>query len=314
MRTSGTSKRRGEVDLRSQRQIIEDRGKLFKRVREPLREQLIEVRENILDELDCSFLDITDKDMEVLSLELCVNTKIKKIDLRFNKISTDGCKFLFEQCLRDKNTTLQHLLMWNNRITCSGCDPIYKCLVTNTTLVTLDLSENRLGNDGFFKLIKALEVNTTLKNLILWSNGITSAGVQIFVRFLKTEYTEKGFTNLNCVDLQYNNIGGLGDKLLANMVTDTIDKYNSDVQLRSAYQAPKKKISLTWSSVSLDEGLDDGSSNTIGTGSEDDILKIDPSLIIKNRVHPGVVYHGESFKAHRLLNNVNFSSNTHRVV
>ena len=310
----GGIKKERKVDLRSQRQIIEDRKKLFQKVREPFRQELIEVRENILDELDCSFLDITDKDMEVLSLELCENTKINRIDLRFNKIGIRGVELLFEQCLATKNTTLQTLLMWNNRITYDGCDPIYRCLKTNTTLITLDLSENRLGNDGFFKLIKALEINTTLKNLILWSNGITSAGIEIFVRFLKTEYTEKGFTNLDCVDLQYNNIGGVGDKLLANMVHDTIDIYNSLVKLRSAYQAPKTNLSLTWSSVSLDEGLEDGSGNVVGTGTEEDILKIDPSQIIKNRVHPGVQYHGESFKAHRLLNNVSFTTDTNKVI
>ena len=202
-----------KVDLRSQRQIEEDRKTLFTKVREPFRQQLIELRENILDELDCSFLDIDDKETELISLELCKNTRIKKIDLRFNKIGALGCKWLFEDCLETKNSTLEQLLMWNNKIGCDGCDTIYRCLTLNKTLITLDLSENRLGNDGFFKLIKALEVNHTLKNLILWSNGITSAGIQIFVRFLKTEYTERGFTYLNCVDLQYNNIGGVGDKL-----------------------------------------------------------------------------------------------------
>ena len=303
-----------QVDLRSQRQIEEDRKKLFTKVREPFRQQMIELRENILDELDCSFLDIDDKDAELLSQELCNNTRIKKIDLRFNKIGALGCKLLFEDCLKTKNVTLEELLMWNNKIGCDGCDIIYRCLTANTTLITLDLSENRLGNDGFFKLIKALEVNHTLRNLILWSNGITSAGIQIFVRFLKTEYTERGFTFLNCVDLQYNNIGGAGDKLLANIVMDSISNHDSLMTVRSAYQAPTRSLSLTWSTTNLDEGLEDGSANTIASGNEDDLLKIDPSLIIKDSVNAGVKYHGESFVAHRLLNNVNFSTETHRVV
>ena len=63
---------------------------------------------------------------------------------------------------------------------------------------------------------------------------------RIFVRFLKTEYTERGFTFLNCVDLQYNNIGGAGDKLLANIVMDSISNHDSLMTVRSAYQAPKR--------------------------------------------------------------------------
>ena len=52
----GRIKKERKVDLRSQRQIIEDRKKLFQKVREPFRQELIEVRENILDELDCLIL------------------------------------------------------------------------------------------------------------------------------------------------------------------------------------------------------------------------------------------------------------------
>ena len=40
-----------------------------------------------------------------------------------------------------KNTTLEELLMWNNKIGCDGCDTIDRCLVANKTLITLDLAK-----------------------------------------------------------------------------------------------------------------------------------------------------------------------------
>ena len=154
-------------------------------------------------------------------LWLYENTKVTKLDLRFNRITHIGCQYLAEAL--KVNQTLLHLHLWTNQIGEEGCEKLCEGLLANKTLASLDLGENNIGNGGFLKIIKMLEVNRTLKNLYLWNNGISSTGVRSFVQFLKLQEKEEGRIFLEVMDLQYNNIGGSGDKLLAGVLEKTGD-------------------------------------------------------------------------------------------
>ena len=259
-------------------------------------EGLAEIECNILDDIDLSFSELLDDDVHFLAMALRKNTKVTKLDLRFNQITPVGCQHLAEAL--KINETLLHLHLWTNQIGAEGCERLCDALLVNKTLLSLDLGDNNIGNAGFLKIIRMLEVNRTLKNLYLWNNGISSTGVRSFVEFLKLQEKEVGQVFLEVMDLQYNNIGGSGDKLLASVVEKT-----GDAVIRSAFQVPGERrstIRLSWSSTGMDGNKKDYSADGTGTSATKEKGWED--------IKEGIKYHGDHFVAHRLLNNVTFST------
>lgn len=105
-------------------------------------------------------------------------TKLTRLDLGFNKISSSGATSISEAlCV---NSSLTHLGLWNNKINSSGAATIAKSLRSNCTLIHLDLRSNEIGDSGAKEFAHALRNhNNTLGFLDLGDNcSISSVGIE----------------------------------------------------------------------------------------------------------------------------------------
>ena len=105
-------------------------------------------------------------------------TKLTRLDLGFNKISSSGATSISEAlCV---NSSLTHLGLWSNKINSSGAATIAKSLRSNRTLIHLDLRSNEIGDSGAKEFAHALRNhNNTLGFLDLGDNcSISSVGIE----------------------------------------------------------------------------------------------------------------------------------------
>jgi hypothetical protein len=70
------------------------------------------------------------------------------------------------------NTSIKSLDLRNNRIGPTGCIQLSKMLLNNSTLTNLDLRWNDIGTEGGGSLVDALQNNTTLKTCLVSGNKI----------------------------------------------------------------------------------------------------------------------------------------------
>lgn len=144
------------------------------------------------DALSLENCQLSDNDMQALSLFLAVHPEIKLINLRKNQIAAEGVKELVrnltqKQLLLDdnligdqgaaalaQNTTLAHLTVANNHISSTGAAQFAK----NHTLQLIFLGNNLIDDIG----AAALSKNTTLKELDLTNNKIGTSGAEILAK------------------------------------------------------------------------------------------------------------------------------------
>lgn len=169
---------------------------------------LLKSKSNSLHDLNLSKCGICCTDMQRLcsALEFGSNT-LQKLVLTYNKISSDGCRYL-EGLLSAPSCRLVHLdLSWND---CGGggASHIANALFVNKSLVHLNLSVNQVTDQGGQKLAACLDTNHVLKEIILAQNVIT--GQACFV-FSKNLYNHPSMAKL---DLSLNPVGDAGARAI----------------------------------------------------------------------------------------------------
>jgi len=106
-----------------------------------------------------------------LAETLEINSTLVFLDLRDNKIGSDGAKSLAEAL--QKNSTLVNIdLRWNN-INDEGSVRLFGSLKRNSTLTSVDLRHNNIGPEGARRLAETLQTNFTLTSIDLHKNEIS---------------------------------------------------------------------------------------------------------------------------------------------
>lgn len=106
-----------------------------------------------------------------LAAFLRTGTAIRRLELRENKISTDGARYLAEALSADPS--LQYLDLSFNRLGDEAAAFIAAALERNTRLQSLILSFNNISDEGASRLLESLSFNSTLRTIALWKNPIS---------------------------------------------------------------------------------------------------------------------------------------------
>ena len=127
-------------------------------------------------------------------------TKLTRLDLGFNKISSSGATSISEAlCV---NSCLTHLGLRCNKINSSGAATIAKSLQSNRTLIHLDLRSNEFGDSGAKEFAHALRNhNNMLGFLDLDDNcSISSVGIESLEQVDQSKCIVK-YTIASCIRL-----------------------------------------------------------------------------------------------------------------
>ncbi|KAL0226110.1 hypothetical protein P9112_013434 [Eukaryota sp. TZLM1-RC] len=170
--------------------------------------------------LNLQFNKITSEGASALARALESNSTLTKLNLGDNKITSEGASALARAL--ESNSTMTELNLGNNNITSEGASALARALESNSTLTTLYLQYNNFPSEGASALARALESNSTLTKLNLGDNKITSEGASALARALESNST------LTTLDLQYNNFTSEGASALAHALesNSTLTKLN----------------------------------------------------------------------------------------
>jgi len=111
-----------------------------------------------------------EKDMsdgEIIASGLEKNTFLEELNLSSNRLHCKGVADISEALEKNKKSKIKKLDLRCNRVSNSGAVKVAELLGANSTIETLDLSGNCLGREGAQALSDALEENTTLTALNL---------------------------------------------------------------------------------------------------------------------------------------------------
>ncbi|XP_072892153.1 NACHT, LRR and PYD domains-containing protein 12-like [Hemitrygon akajei] len=135
--------------------------------------------------------------------------KCQELRLNNNKLGNSGVK-LVSAALRNPESKIQKLELWDVGLTDSGAEDFASALSTNPSLMVLDLSVNKLGDSGV-KLVSAALRNPECKIQKLWLRDVslTDSGAKDLVSALSTN------PSLTELDLSYNKLGDSGVKLVS---------------------------------------------------------------------------------------------------
>jgi Ran GTPase-activating protein (RanGAP) involved in mRNA processing and transport len=173
--------------------------------------------------LDFAMSDISEEYFTKLLQLISLCDALTDLDLRNNRIGSEGAKKLATVLLANRLTVqgqcklLTKLDLKNNNIGPEGIESLTAVLGKCNALTFLDLSENELGDTGIKYLapvLAQLGQRGSLTILKLGGNQISPTGVESLVPVLKK------CSFLSHLDLSYNNIGPLGaGKLTAVLVS-----------------------------------------------------------------------------------------------
>jgi len=203
------------------------------------------------------YIELTDNDIshvgaKALGRSLCVgmNTTLNTLILDFNR--TMGSQGVAALCTGlATNSTLSKLSLKHCGIDEQGGQSLTDILsFKKTALISLDISCNAIGGSGLSDLCTGLLANTSLKTLRLADNGINQSDDDVKgIETLATVLVKH--PSLIAVDINHNNIGDRGAKVLLPSLVDSkqITEFKVDTrmndelfkQLFRASAAVKKK-------------------------------------------------------------------------
>ncbi|XP_060778767.1 NLR family CARD domain-containing protein 3-like isoform X2 [Neoarius graeffei] len=162
---------------------------------------------------------LREESCRVLSSVLSSNSsRLRELNLRDNKLQDSGVKLL-SAGLENPHCTLETLRLSGCRITGEGCAALVSALRSNPSshLRELDLNYNNPGESGV-KLLSDLlkDPHCTLETLQLSGCSITGEGCAALVSALRSNPS----SHLRELDLNYNNPGESGVKLLSDLLKD----------------------------------------------------------------------------------------------
>ncbi|KAI3384165.1 hypothetical protein SNEBB_008199 [Seison nebaliae] len=135
---------------------------------------------------------INDDDLKFLLNVLKEETKIKRLSLRFNRITDLGAQMLAEFLKADKSIT--HLDLMGNDIGEEGARELGIVLEKNGSVIFINLNGNPLGKFGGIHFAKMLRINVTLKSLDL---SDTNSHIETLIAITTALRTNKNLLYLN---------------------------------------------------------------------------------------------------------------------
>lgn len=129
-------------------------------------------------EINLDRLNLTDQDMDIVVREAIINKQCRKLSLENNSITSNGAMSIIGG-LTD-NTTLETLILYNNRLLDLGVNSVSNALSTNNSyLKILSIGSNSITDLGVKYLCQMLKTNQSLILLGLVFNEITDQGVRL---------------------------------------------------------------------------------------------------------------------------------------
>ena len=157
-----------------------------------------------------------------------VNLYILKLRISMCGMKDDCIIIICDSITRQRNATLQELIMSCNTISNKGAKKIAELIKINTTLKTLDISYCNIPDEGAIAISDAYKYSETLQELKLsWKNDtITISTVELFYKlsYKSIDDTDAVIisnilyknTNTKIVDISYNNISDDGALAICN--------------------------------------------------------------------------------------------------
>jgi len=173
------------------------------------------VLKEITDSIECLYLGgngLRDEGVKAVStwMQSSSPTKLKKLDLRYNDIGSEGMQALCEG-LKDSNVVF--LYMEGNQLGDEGVRALADLLKEESCkLLEVYLGANRVEAKGAAQLASSLKTNKRVSKIYLESNNIGVEGADAFREVLEEGKGESSLKNLYVDD---NNIGKAGSKRLA---------------------------------------------------------------------------------------------------
>jgi hypothetical protein len=133
--------------------------------------------------LNLSQEQVIDQDIPIIIQQAIINKQCTILDLTGNEITSEGADLLADTL--NKNSTLQELFLYNNRLGDKGVRSIaFELSINNSTLKKLHLGFNDITDDGAQHLAQMLKTNRTLTHLWLEQNHIGDRGIQFLAGIL----------------------------------------------------------------------------------------------------------------------------------
>ncbi|ESO08782.1 hypothetical protein HELRODRAFT_74301 [Helobdella robusta] len=112
------------------------------------------------------------------------NNCLQLIDLRNNNLQDSGATHIFDALAQSNNSSLNTLVVWNNKLTKSSMSMLSKMLKSTQSLETINLGHNNITNEGVYKLKDGLIKNNSLLRIGLQAIKITCEGAVALAEFI----------------------------------------------------------------------------------------------------------------------------------
>ena len=150
-----------------------------------------------LKELYLAANSIGETGSEALGKGLQSNRTLTHLNLRFNHCIGDSGAAAIARALQIRGTKLIRLDLGFNKISSSGTTSISEALCVNSSLTHLGLRCNKINSSGAATIAKSLQSNRTLIHLDLRSNEIGDSGAKEFAHALRNHNNTLGFLDLD---------------------------------------------------------------------------------------------------------------------
>jgi Ran GTPase-activating protein (RanGAP) involved in mRNA processing and transport len=161
---------------------------------------------------------ITETSAEYLANIFDQNNKLQELHIGENNLGDDGVVSIAQKIIENNSvTTLRHLDVRSNNVTCNGAMALQGLIVNSTTLWSLDLSNNNIGDFGMMALCRGLQQpkQQGLRKLNVSANCITNrsaTGIAIMLRMNQT---------LKDLNVSFNALCDDGVATIASALSDT---------------------------------------------------------------------------------------------
>jgi len=181
----------------------------------------------------------TNKNLNILSHNLILNTSLIGVNLSQNNLGAIGAKLLCE--VIEQNNRIKWLNISSNQISDEGASYLAASLQTNNSLKWLELNDNKICAFGIKKLSEALMVNQCLKKLEIGNNNSTDSGVVRIAQMISMNNT------LDWLDLCSNKISIVGIKVLfqalsENKVLKYVNLWDNDATYKEINRIDKLNL------------------------------------------------------------------------
>ena len=217
--------------------------------------EVLKTNTSSLTSLLLSDIEISRQSIKSIAEVLRVNSTLKKLKFKGNKVGVGGAKLIAESL--KVNTTLKLLSLSRNGIK-APCGHLFSdALKVNGTLESLTLAENDLGVHGAQLLSEGLKVNTSLRHLDLSGNSIGTKGAESIAETIRVHASMTG------LKLSWNGIGDAGANKVSEALKVNVHLKELDLSFNAIGAAGAESIAEALKSNAILTILDLGS-NVIG--------------------------------------------------